>query len=198
MDKAFTNPALADNVTLDELAQSLETLRVFVARRFDEVSMEINATSQILGMTEDNLTGRFGEVLTVLNGISAFSGDGSPHNVGVELETVLKASEEAANTILDSVDTINALTNADIDWSDPMARADLLGKISAQTSAIAMACSFQDITGQRIGRTIENIRQAEEELTDIAKKIGLKVDERPAVAASSGMASQGDIDALFD
>ena len=82
---------MADNdpgALLAVMQQELIELRRFVTRRFDEVSFEINATGQMLGMNEEAMTSRFSEVLALLNAVS-FRGDGAtPHNVGVELDAV--------------------------------------------------------------------------------------------------------------
>lgn len=196
-----TPPLIPDTAAL---AQQLEALRVFMARRFDEISMEINATSQIVGMSEDTMLTRFAEVLSVLNGIS-YSGDAhTPHNVGLELDAVVRTTEDAANTIIDSATVINSLTKAEIDWADEEARAGVMAEIQDQLATILGACAFQDLAGQRIGRTLENIRAAEDKLSDTLRKFGMQVDAIPRKAlqqvekASHDMASQADVDALFD
>lgn len=196
-------PIRPQEMTVAELQQSLAELRQFVARRFDEVSFEINATSQILGMTEDAMTKRFSEILCVLNAIS-FRGDGStPHNVGVELNAVVKTTEDAANKILDAATLITDLTRQNIDWSNTEQREKLLTAINGQADGILAACAFQDLTGQRIAQTLENIRKAESDLTETLKKMGLKIDVSPQETADTltktenRATSQADIDALF-
>lgn len=182
----------------DNLAENIARLEKFIARRFDEISMEINATSQIVGMSEDALTARFGEVLGVLQDISQHD-SGTAHNVGVELDAVISATESAANQILDSVGVIEALIASDINWADTGARVQLLAAIREQAATITGACAFQDLAGQRITRTLDNIRAAEDKLADTLQKIGL--DARPANTsdtAAPANATQSDIDALFD
>jgi vacuolar-type H+-ATPase subunit I/STV1 len=90
-----------------DVHQSIEELRTFVARRFDEISMEINATSQLLDMAEEDASKRFGEIFETMQAIS-HKGDGlTPANSGVELEAVVAETEQAANTIMDAVDIIS-------------------------------------------------------------------------------------------
>lgn len=199
--------ALNTNAPTDDLARlvkEMADLRTFVARRFDEISMEINATSQIVGMSEDTMVNRFSEVLGVLNGISYSGNASTPHNVGVELDAVVKTTEEAANTIIDCATVISALTQADINWQNADERDNLLGRIQDQVMAIIGACAFQDLAGQRIGRTLDNIRQAEDKLADTLKKLGMPIDTVPQHAiddvkkTEASTASQADIDALFD
>lgn len=192
----------ASPMTLDDVQQAIGELRTFVARRFDEVSFEVNATGQILGMTEEVMATRFTEVMTILNAVS-FKGDGStPHNVGVELEAVVKTTEDAANKILDAATVISDMTRAAIDWNDATVREKFLAQINHQTDTILAACAFQDLTGQRIGRTLENIRKAEADLADTLKQMGLKIEvsaeqTAEALGGTQRAGSQADIDALF-
>lgn len=204
---AMDNAALAKNdaaALLTAMQQELLDLRRFVTRRFDEVSFEINATGQMLGMNEEAMTARFSEVLALLNAVS-FRGDGAtPHNVGVELDAVVKTTEEAANRIMDAATTIADMTRQPVSWADEAARSAWLQKIELQVTQILTACSFQDLTGQRIARTLENIRQAEADLSDTLQRMGIKIDE-PAQAKAAAMIgkpddhvqSQSDVDALF-
>ena len=147
----------ATSLTLEDLQQALSEMRQFVARRFDEVSFEVNATGQILGMTEEAMATRFTEIMSVLSAVS-FKGDGkTPHNVGVELESVVKTTEDAANKILDAAGAISDLTRETVDWSNAQERAKILEKINNNADMILAACAFQDLTGQRIAKTLENI-----------------------------------------
>jgi chemotaxis protein CheZ len=199
MNSDLSSPAL----DLATLQRSLDEMRVFVTRRFDEISFEINATGQMLGMTEDAMTTRFTEVLAMLNAV-AFKGDGkTPHNIGVELDAVVKTTEDAANRILDSATLIADLTKHELDWADPAARAGWLQTINQHTDDILSACAFQDLTGQRIACTLENIRKAESDLSDTLRRMGIKLDQAPSRTAEIVGAdvphaqSQADIDALF-
>ncbi len=193
---------MTDTPSIASLQKSLDELRVFVARRFDEVSFEVNATGQMVGMSEEAMTARFGEILAVLGAIS-FTGDGkTPHNVGVELNAVVKTTEDAANKILDAASLISRLTKKQIDWTDEVARTAFLKNIDRHADDILAACAFQDLTGQRIARTLDNIRKAESELADTLQRMGIKVDAASAAAALLGdknqqAQSQSDIDALF-
>ena len=54
------NTGQEDNVcTVDHIALQIKALEKFMARRFDEISMEINAATQLLGMAEDGIGERF-------------------------------------------------------------------------------------------------------------------------------------------
>jgi hypothetical protein len=188
--------------TIDDVQRALLDLRQFITRRFDEVSFEVNATGQLVGMSEEAMRTRFTEIMTNLNAV-AFKGDGNtPHNVGVELEAVVKTTEDAANRILDAATDISSLTRKAIDWNDTKARGEFLGTVNGLAETILTACAFQDLTGQRIAATLENIRKAEAELADTLRRMGLKIDVKPvealqSVAGTRKAHSQEDIDKLF-
>src|SRR5690606_37060850 len=100
-------------------------METFIKRRFDEISMEINATSQQIDMTEEGMAKRFSEILGAMNAIS-YQGDGdTPANTGVELEAVIAETTKAATQILDSTDKINLLLYDEPaeSWADPQKRA---------------------------------------------------------------------------
>lgn len=187
------------------MAERLARMEKFMTRRFDEISAEIHATCQMLDMAENGISSRFAEVLGVLSAIS-FHGDGaSPHNVGIELDAVVKTTEDAANRILDATDEIAQLVNGktEISWDNPQERAEKLNKINELTNTILTACAFQDLTGQRIGKTLEKIRKAEAELSETLKKMGVNIElEKIESKAAEEVrheraATQGEVDSLF-
>lgn len=161
---------------VDRIAQTLQTLEKFMARRFDEISMEINATSQQVDMAEEGIGERFSQILNVLHAIS-FKGDGkTPANTGAELDTVVDMTEEAANQILDAAGRINTLIKSEKDWSDDDAREQMLNAINQNIEDIFVACSFQDITSQRIRKTLENLKLIEDRLSVALRKMGIDIE----------------------
>lgn len=191
-----------DNVftAVGDISSHLQKMETFFSRRFDELSMEINATSQQVDMAEEGIITRFSEVLEVLKAVS-FSGDGkTPANAGVELGAVVDMTEEAANTILDATNNIKMNVASDVDWSDEASRAAAIKSIEASSDEIFMACSFQDITGQRIRKTLENLKEIEDRLNNALTKMGVVVEvkDSPPIEEGTYATSQSDIDALFD
>jgi chemotaxis regulatin CheY-phosphate phosphatase CheZ len=192
------NPQNDDNVftAVSSVSAQLAAIEKFIARRFDEISMEINATSQQMDQAEESMVGRFGEILGVLKAIS-FSGDGAtPANAGVELDAVVSMTEQAANRILDAADRIASRVRTEGDWTDAAAREEARNTIDKDIEEIFMACSFQDITGQRIRKTLENLKAIEDRLGAALGKLGIEVDAsaNPNLGKAT---SQDDIDALF-
>ena len=87
-DKSENSDAASPEVLLSEIqtmAEQLSAMDKLFKRRFDEISMEINATSQQVDMAEENTRKQFGEILQILAAIS-YSGDGNSQvNAGVDL-----------------------------------------------------------------------------------------------------------------
>ncbi len=188
------------------LLQQLGTMETFIKRRFDEISMEINATSQQIDMSEDGMAKRFGEILGIVNAIS-FSGDGStPANTGVELEAVIADTSKAANTILDCSDKMNALLYSEDPelWNAPESREKALQELRESVQNIMIACSFQDIAGQRIRKTLDSISEIEDRISSTLEGMGIGAETLQAAAENSNTSltksgsSQDDIDALFN
>lgn len=192
MAQASTTPM--DQPSTEETLAKLEK---FIARRFDEISMEINATSQMIDMAEEGASRRFHEVLGMLSAIT-HSGDGkTPANSGAELEAVIKESEQAATRIMDATDKIATCVENNKDAKV----SDIIDEIDQQTQEILLACSFQDLTSQRVQTSLDNIRSIEERLSNTLSKFGIEVTDKQAQAddfVPSESSSQDDIDALFD
>lgn len=206
--------------TVDTVNLQLQTLERFIARRFDEISMEINATAHQVDMAEDGIIRRFSEVLEILGAIN-YSGSGdSAANTGVELEAVIEDTEKAANNILDAADRIVDYVSDDHDWDSEKVREDMRSRIKNDIQEILMACTFQDLTGQRIRNTLNNLHSIEQRLSATFERLGIEVkpdqhiiEEQVRKASSQadvddifkekkdvdgGSASQDDIDGMFD
>lgn len=125
----------------------------------------------------------------------------------LELDEVVKATENATNTIMDAADTIQDVAGG---LSDAQASA----KIMDETTKIYDACSFQDITGQRINKVLMTIEEVEARIVKLVSLFGgvmpegyehkeiIERRERPDEALMEGpqleAANQDDIDKLFD
>lgn len=191
---------------MSDLLGQIGTMETFIRRRFDEISMEINATSQQIDMNENDMAKRFGDILGAMNAIS-FSGDGStPANTGVELEAVIAETSKAANTILDAAERMGALLDpADPSavWDNKESREAALNTLREDVQNIMLACSFQDIAGQRIRKTLESINDVEDRISHALESIGIGPESLQAAASMSAEdktksgSSQEDIDALF-
>ena len=125
-----------------------------------------------------------------------------------ELDAIVEATADATNQIMDSVEKIETL-------SEKMDHDDAASLLDSVTS-IYEACTFQDITGQRITKVVNMLKEIEArvdqmigsmDLPEGAKRDGPKkavVDNRPDAELMQGPAdagtkgqSQEEIDALL-
>ncbi len=186
--------------TVDNVTAKLNVLENFIARRFDEISMEINATAMQADMAEEGISKRFSEILEVISAIN-YSGDGTTAaNTGVELEAVIKETEVAANKILDAADRIVEHVSDDKDWDNKEVRDQMRENIKNDIQDILMACTFQDLAGQRIRNTLDNLHNIEEKLNSSFKKLGInvKASEEKLKEKTYTAVDQDGVDALFD
>jgi chemotaxis protein CheZ len=135
-------------------------LRAFVDRRIAELSMEIHATVDLMDFSENNLSGQLKGIREQIAIVVARPAEAT-RNSGLELEAVVQATEAAANRIMEAAEAIG-------DWlrdgkHDPAS----IDSVNEKVNAIFEACSFQDVTGQRIRRAIQHLQQVETMLTDM-------------------------------
>ena len=125
---------------------------------------------------------------------------------GLELDAIVQSTEDATNTIMEAAEEI---MGADTD--DTAAYQEL---VSNKMIEIFEACTFQDITGQRISKVVETLDYIETRLARFAEHFGVEDMEGHANDAEKERAerkedlilhgpdddgvSQDDIDALFD
>ena len=83
------------------------------------------------------------DLKTELAGLDAPSAAISLPDASVELNAVVDATEQATNQIMESSEALTAL---------PFADAQTTMQVNAHVTRIFEACSFQDITGQRIAK----------------------------------------------
>jgi chemotaxis protein CheZ len=188
------------------IRDEMSDLRAFVDRRIAELSTEIHATVQLVDFSEANLTGQLSGIRDQIASVVA-APSMATRNSGLELEAVVQATEETANRIMEAAEAIG-------DWvregrTDPAS----LEVVNEKVNAIFEACSFQDVTGQRIRRAIQHLQQVETMLTDIAPGefgkpatkgvvVSAPYNNAGAVTAEEAAANpdigQSAVDALFD
>lgn len=132
-----------------------------------------------------------------------------------ELDSIVMATEDATNTILDASERIEELaqTLARDAHDDPDVQV-VCAKIGDYTTTILEASNFQDITGQRVTKVVNTLRFIEERIMEMINIWGVdsfidmpvSVDERTGdnklmngpAAMGEEKITQDDIDALFD
>ncbi len=143
-----------------ELTPLVGDLRTFFDRRIAELSAEIHATVQMVDYSESNLSGQLARINDQIATMVAMPA-AATRNSGIELEAVVQATEAAANTIMEAAEAIS-------DWLHDGARdPESLEAVAARINTIFEACTFQDVTGQRIRRAIQHLQQVETMLDDL-------------------------------
>ena len=135
-------------------------------------------------------------------------------SMGEQLDAIVKATERATNTIMEATENTQ---DAVAELRQMLTGADqiaLLDRIVDDGNNVFEACSFQDITGQRVHKVVKSVTYVEERVTalvDIWGEDELAAIEVPADREKSadeqlvsgpqmegeGL-SQDDIDKLFD
>ncbi len=180
----------------DDVGGMVDELRRFVDRRIAELSMEISATVQLVDFSETNLSGQLARIHEQMASVLAVPNQ-QARNSGLELEAVVQVTETAANQIMEAAEAIDS-------WLRSGSRdVDGLQAVSERINSIFEACSFQDLTSQRIRRAIAHLQQVDDMLVGIAS--GAKPAEPIAPAAgimsvggSGADLAQDDIDSLFN
>jgi chemotaxis protein CheZ len=128
--------------------------------------------------------------------------------VALQLDAVIRATEEAAGSIMDAADEIQSLASDEA--TDPALRE----KLTAITARIYEACNFQDLTSQRITKVMRALEFTESRVRRLVSLFSsdgsLDVEAVRKVEAENkdanlmngpqlpGQApSQADIDAMF-
>ena len=94
-----------------------------------------------------------------------------------ELDAIVQSTEGATNTIFEAVEAIESLTAE----MDPQT-ADA---VTNHVTAVYEACSFQDITGQRITKVVFALKQIEEKIDQLLSAFGDDQDGDAATKAAT-------------
>ncbi len=132
---------------------------------------------------------------------------------GKELEAIVSATEAATNDIMEAAEIIESCAEK--------LPEDVAETISDGITKIFEACSFQDITGQRISKVVSALQQVEDKVGTMLAALGEEVQREAAESKADAAPreeteaereqklmngpqaveeapSQQDIDALFD
>jgi len=132
-----------------------------------------------------------------------------------QLNAIVEATENATNTIMEATEATSSIAESLKDRIRIAEVSDDLDKIIENSNHVFEACTFQDITGQRIGKIVKTMNLLEGTLSSLVVIIGkdsiaalpVRVDEDPkdGEVSMDGPAldgeesvSQADIDAMFD
>lgn len=184
-----------------ELQPALSDLQRFVDRRIAELSAELHASVELADLGEGHMKAELARIHDQIGQLVAMPA-AATRNSGLELEAVVQATEAAANTIMEAAEAIQ-------DWVAGGAQdKEAVAAIAARVNSIFEACSFQDVTGQRIRRAIQHLQQVESMLETMIpessrpevqrEKVEVKTAMRTIASPAGGDIDQAAIDALLN
>jgi len=168
----------ADDVSLKDVAGVTEVLIGTMQAFFSSVDTSIYNECRSLS---DYMTNARAEIASLAPSDSDNEGTS---RAGLELDAIVKATEEATETIMNSAENVmNALESDDL--------ASQKENIEGAMMDIFEACSFQDITGQRISKVVETLAHIDERVSELVKLLGITEDQIQA-AQKKGTAEKHD------
>lgn len=101
-----------------------------------------------------------------------------------ELDAIVGSTEAATNEIMDSAEHLESLT--------PMMDPEVAARLTEITTRIFEACTFQDITGQRITKVVKMLKEIEGRVESLVKAFGSDMDA-PSDKADKGVVTDQDL-----
>jgi chemotaxis protein CheZ len=102
-----------------------------------------------------------------------------------ELDAIVEATARATNEILDACETFESVSSA--------IGGEMADKLQEATTRIYEACSFQDITGQRITKIVSTLKTIEDRISVIVNtfsdRVPGEVRQRPPAPEPTGEAA---------
>lgn len=152
-----------DHVSLREVAAITEVLIKTMQMYFRSVDLRIYQECQSL---TDYISNARREIASLQ---PEDSGGANIPRAGKELEAIVAHTEVATNTIMSAAEEIMSA-----DTSDATAYQTA---VQDAVMRIFEACSFQDITGQRISKVVETISYVEQRANELKNLLGVEVME---------------------
>jgi len=87
------------------------------------------------------------------------------------LDAIVENTEAASNTILESVEEIDVIVSKMREAGDPY-RNSAYDQITNRVNQVFEACSFQDLTGQRITRVVKSLAFVEARVNSMVRMWG--------------------------
>ena len=191
-----------DQVGIADVASVAEVLITIMQRYFGTIDVSLYQEFQ-------ELSSHIAQTRTEIAKLQAgkIQGEKLP-SAGQELDAIVEATEEATNTIMAAAEEM-----MEADGSD---REVYKGVVDGACMRIFEACSFQDITGQRIQKVVGTLTYIEDRISQLLSAHGVAVseEEERAVADEEDVSGdeallngpqlagegndQDEIDALFD
>jgi len=109
-----------------------------------------------------------------------------------QLDEILEATEGATHSILERVENVDGLVEQIKASDDKAARDALCDKVSEETMQVMEACTFQDITGQRVTKIVRSMQFVEERVNSMVSLWGSEAIEETAATYGNTDGRDGD------
>jgi chemotaxis protein CheZ len=120
------------------------------------------------GVLKRELVGLFGHLQKIRTELAALNPPGATDHFGSmseQLDAIVGATESATNTIMESMEAVgDLLIEARAAAVDNATLAAIFDKVEDRTNQVFEACSFQDITGQRISKIVNSMKFVEDRI----------------------------------
>lgn len=116
------------------------------------------------------LVGLFGHLRKIRKELAALNPPGAADHFGSmseQLDAIVSATESATNTIMESVEGVDNLMNDARAATEDPALQGLFDQVTDRVNMVFEACSFQDITGQRVTKVVNSLKFVEERINSI-------------------------------
>ncbi len=157
--KKAENVALLDVLSLAE--SSIDNLRTILSSIDSRIYTEFREIAQYIANTKSEI----GQLQA-----NDLRNQRIP-DAGRELNAVVEATEDATNRIMECAETIMT--------ADPSDHATYHQTVNDNIMAIFEACSFQDITGQRLSKVVETLEFIDKRVNKFAEAIGVTDTDGP-------------------
>lgn len=119
------------------------------------------------------------EVAAIVTAKDSAGAEKSINHISVELEEVVRHTEEATNKIMDQAEEVLKLAGM-------LREATMVDRLGKAATGIMEACSFQDITGQRIKKVLAIVEQVEMRVDRLVDLFGGGLNEIQTSALATG------------
>ncbi len=180
-----------ESLAISDVAMVTEALISTMQRYFSSINTQIYCEFRELSSYIEGAKSEINQLLP-----DELQQDKLPR-AGMELDAIVKATEEATDIIMQSAEELMSIESSDVE--------EVKSQIVDKCMAIFEACSFQDITGQRISKVVDTLTHIEDRLDQLQKSFWgegeasekLSPEDMP-VAQDKSATSKGSDDVSID
>jgi len=114
------------------------------------------------------------------------------NTMGEQMDAVVKATEQATDTIMAAMENNETVIDQLRARLQEPAHILLLDQLTANANTVFEACSFQHITGQRVGKVAKSITYVEQRVDKLIELLGTDETHDVEVEVPDGWERDGD------